>query len=67
MLHQAAMLIIFFIAAVPKDSQRFPKLPCKHESILLSHYVRSIASPAAAWQLRYSFIFLWLMNVEQTL
>lgn len=25
MLHQAAMLIIFFIAAVPKDSQRFPK------------------------------------------
>jgi len=25
MLHQAAMLIIFFIAAVPKDSQRFSK------------------------------------------
>jgi len=25
MLHQAAMLIIFFAAAVPKDSQRFPE------------------------------------------
>jgi hypothetical protein len=25
---------------------------------LLSHYVQSIASPAAAWQLRYIFIFL---------
>jgi hypothetical protein len=31
MLHQAAMLIIFFIAAVPKDSQRFSKAVCKHD------------------------------------
>jgi hypothetical protein len=35
-----------------------PQAVCKHEFILLSHYVQSIASPAAAWQLRYSFIFL---------
>jgi hypothetical protein len=34
MLHQAAMLIIFFIAAVPKDSQRFSKAVCKHDIFL---------------------------------
>ena len=44
MLHQAAMLIIFFIAAVPKDSQRFSKAVCKHESFLC-HLL-----PVGQWQ-----------------
>jgi hypothetical protein len=58
MLHQAAMLIIFFIAAVPKDSQRFLEVVCKACSVfMLSPSSRSTAKPAAAWQLRYSFIF----------
>jgi hypothetical protein len=50
MLHQAAMLIIFFIAAVPKDSQRFQQRCGKPLSIfMLSPSSRSIAKPAAAW------------------
>jgi hypothetical protein len=53
------MLIIFFIAAVPKDSQRFQQRCGKPLSIFMpSHSVQSKAKPAAAWQLRYSFIFL---------
>jgi hypothetical protein len=52
---------------VPKTANASPSGVASHEFILLSHYVQSIASPAAAWQLRYSFIYLLLMNVEQTL
>jgi hypothetical protein len=52
------MLIIFFIAAVPKDSQRFQQRCGEPLSIFMpSHSVQSKAKPAAAWQLRYSFIF----------
>jgi len=40
-----------------------PQAVCKHEFILLSHYVRSIASPAAARQLRY-VLFLLIEVVE---
>jgi len=48
MLHQAAMLIIFFIAAVPKDSQRFSKAVCKHVLFMPSHYVQSMAKPTGS-------------------
>jgi hypothetical protein len=49
MLHQAAMLIIFFIAAVPKDSQRFSNRCAKHESIFMpSPYSRSMAKPTGS-------------------
>ena len=48
----------FFYCAVPKDSQRFPQAVWRsHQSFLLSPSGQSIAPPAAAWQLRYSFIF----------
>ena len=49
MLHQAAMLIIFFAAAVPKDSQRFSKAVCKHESFLCHlTCVQSMAKPTGS-------------------
>jgi len=51
MLHQAAMLIVFFIAAVPKTANASPSC-VQALSFLLSHSVQSIASPAAALQLR---------------
>jgi hypothetical protein len=35
-----------------------PQVVCKHEFILLSPYGQSIASPAAAWQLRCHLVFL---------
>jgi hypothetical protein len=56
MLHQAAMLIIFFIAAVPKTANASPSGHAKHESVLLS--VALYSRPAAARQLRYILFFL---------
>ncbi|MFN0082453.1 MAG: hypothetical protein ACKVOM_08020 [Ferruginibacter sp.] len=59
------MLIIFFIAAVPKDSQRFQQLPCKHESIfMLSPSSRSIAKPAAARHGKPYFLFYFLIDAD---
>jgi hypothetical protein len=51
MLHQAAMLIIFFIAAVPKDSQRFQQRCGKPLSIFMlsvALYSRQCSSMAAS-------------------
>ena len=57
MLHQAAMLIIFFIAAVPKTANASNSGMASHE-IFLCCPLHFTAGNAAAWQLRYSFIFL---------
>ena len=46
MLHQAAMLIIFFIAAVPKDSQRFPKLCGEATSFIYAISFQSVNGKA---------------------
>jgi hypothetical protein len=57
--HKTQCCILFFVAAVPKDSQRFPKLSPKIGGVLFmpSPSSRSMAKPAAAWQLRYCFYF----------
>jgi hypothetical protein len=57
MLHQAAMLIIFFIAAVPKTANASNSGVQALFIFMPSHSVQSKATPAAALQLRYSFIF----------
>jgi hypothetical protein len=44
---------------VPKTANASPSCHAKHDSVfMLSPSSRSTAKPAAAWQLRYSFIFL---------
>jgi hypothetical protein len=54
---QANPSIIFLCCSRAKDSQRFPELPCKHESILLSHYVQAIALPCGSFAASLWFIF----------
>jgi len=70
MLHQAAMLIIFFVAAVPKDSQRFPKLYAlpTHRSqakacLFLCHLtcVQSMAKPTGSKAASLIFCFFEMM------
>ena len=61
MLCQAAMLIIFFIPAVPKDSQRFPKR-CGEPRIYFAISLRSVNSTACGSMVNenksHRFIFL---------
>jgi hypothetical protein len=56
---QANPSIIFLCCSRAEDSQRFQQRCGKPLSIFMpSHSVQSKAKPAAALQLRYSFIFL---------
>jgi hypothetical protein len=57
MLHQAAMLIIFFIAAVPKTANASPSGVAKATIFITTPSSQTMVLPAAALQLRYSFIF----------
>jgi hypothetical protein len=70
MLCQAAMLIIFFAAAVPKTANASPSGVRRRTDefiFMLSHSVQSIAKPTAVLQLRYCFIFFEAIIFETLL
>jgi hypothetical protein len=53
----------FFYCSRAEDSQRFPKLPCKHEFIFMpSHSVQSKAKPAAALLRRGGNLLFFLID-----
>jgi hypothetical protein len=60
MLHQAAMLIIFFIAAVPKTANAYLSGVASHEFILLSH-LRSVNSTACGSFAASLFFYFFLL------
>jgi hypothetical protein len=51
------MLIIFFIAAVPKTANASQSGVAKATIFITTPSSQTMVSPAAALQLRYSFIF----------